>query len=332
METIKAGKPAINLVRLCYAANLPVMFVGFHGIGKSELLQEAAAAMGIDFISRDLSLMEPPDLVGLPKMNGKTTIYLPPKFLPTSGSGILVFEELNRCEKYMRSPCLQLLTARMLNDYHLPRGWLPAAAINPPAGNYEVQDLNAAQLSRFMRVKLVPDQEEWLESAQGHGIHSAVIDYVKHDPSVFDKPDSNPRSWKYVSDSVFAYEKGRYDLSALRAAVVGTVSNERGAAFLRMLKDSVRPLDADAILGSYGQVRQQVCGWGKNGKLDMVKATLHAIKIHLQPKQDFEEVNADRKRWNNLARFLYDLPGDLLAEARAYFAEHNYAFPKRPRK
>ena len=104
METAKAGRPAIEMIKLCYAANRPLMFIGLHGIGKSDLLEQAAAEMGIKFISRDLSLMEPPDLIGLPKMNGKTTKYLPPAFLPTSGKGLLAFEELNRCEKYMRAP------------------------------------------------------------------------------------------------------------------------------------------------------------------------------------------------------------------------------------
>jgi MoxR-like ATPase len=98
-----------------------------HGVGKSELIETAAEEIGIKAIVRDLSLMEPPDLVGLPRAAGKTTVFLPPKFLPTRGKGFLVFEELNRCEPYMRAPCLQLLTARKLNDYDLPEGWLAGA-------------------------------------------------------------------------------------------------------------------------------------------------------------------------------------------------------------
>ena len=152
METIKAGRPVVDFIKLCYKANRSPLLEGKHGLGKSELLEQAAAEMGIDFIVRDLSLMEPPDLVGIPRMNGKTTKYLPPDFLPTGGKGILCFEELNRAEKYMIAPCLQLLTARMLNDYCLPAGWLPAAAINPAEDEgYDVHDLDLAMLSRFVR-------------------------------------------------------------------------------------------------------------------------------------------------------------------------------------
>jgi len=160
MLTVKAGRQLIELIKLCYHANRPPLLIGKHGIGKSELFAQAAIDLGIGYCCRDLSLMEPPDLVGLPKLEGTTTRYLPPAFLPVEGEGVLVFEELNRCAPYMRAPCLQLLTARCLNDYQLPPGWLPCAAINPSDdGNYDVQELDAALLSRFTRVFVIADRE-----------------------------------------------------------------------------------------------------------------------------------------------------------------------------
>jgi MoxR-like ATPase len=332
MDTVKAGRPAIDLIRLCYEADRPLMFVGRHGIGKSELLEQAADQMGIKFISRDLSLMEPPDLIGLPKMNGKTTKYLPPEFLPTAGKGLLAFEELNRCEKYMRAPCLQLLTARVLNDYKLPPGWLPVAAINPRVAGYEVFDLDPALLARFVLAKLVPDQAEWLEWATHKGIHAAVIDYVKNDSSIFDAPQSNPRAWSYVADIVSVAEKEGTDPGTLRKAVVGLVGGKRGAAFLATLRHGESPLDIDSLLKAYGKHRARVQGWIKSGKLDVVKTTLLALKKYLQPRRDYETVRADAGQWKNLAMFLHDLPGDLLEEANKYFADRNYDFPNRPRK
>ena len=78
--------------------------------------------------------------------------------------------------------------------------------------------------------------------------------------------------------------------------------------------------------------REQVRGWITSGKLDLVKATLHALKIYLQPQEDFAAVKANRKQWSCLARFLYDLPGDLLAETETYFTERKYPFPEQPKK
>ena len=327
METIKAGRPTVQFVRLCYAANRSLMLMGRHGVGKSELLELAAKEMGIGFISRDLSLMEPPDLVGLPKISRNVTTYLPPSFLPRSGNGILLLEELNRAERYMRASCLQLLTARTLNDYQLPPGWLPAAAINPSAGDYDTFDLDPALLSRFIQVTIEPDREEWLEWAGRHGIHLAVIGYVEHDPSAFDPPHGCPRSWKYVSDIVSAAENGSFDSRTLRAAVVGAVGNHRGAAFLRTLRNGEHPLSAKVVLASYHRHQAQVRHWVANGKLDLVKATLLDLEKYLQPKSDFDSVRSDSQAWNRLAAFLQDLPGDLRNEAMRYFAERKYAFP-----
>src|SRR5262249_34869085 len=129
---------------------------------------------------------EPPDLVGMPKLDGSSTRYLPPAFLPTTGKGLLVFEELNRCPNYMRAPCLQLLTARTLNDYVLPPGWLPCAAINPAGEEYDVQDLDPALLSRFVVLGVRADREEWLAWAEAHNLHDDVVRYVGSDGKIFD--------------------------------------------------------------------------------------------------------------------------------------------------
>lgn len=156
LKTVKVGQPLLDLVELCYKAGQPLLLIGRHGVGKSECLEQAAEQMEIGFICRDLSLMEPTDLVGMPKLEDGCTTFLPPDFLPTGGKGLMVFEELNRCPRYMRSPCLQLLTARTLNDYILPRGWLPIAAVNPNEGGYEVEDLDKALSSRFVQVVVMP--------------------------------------------------------------------------------------------------------------------------------------------------------------------------------
>jgi MoxR-like ATPase len=116
MLTIAAGTPLVELLTLAYYANHPVLLHGRHGVGKSEAFAHAAAQLEIGLIVCDLSVMEPPDLVGLPRVgeDGRTH-YAPPAFLPQTDQGLLVFEELNRCPRYMQAPCLQLLTARQLN-------------------------------------------------------------------------------------------------------------------------------------------------------------------------------------------------------------------------
>src|SRR5262245_45317193 len=195
MPVVPAGRPLIECVKWCYRANRPLLLVGWPGVGKSEILSQAAKQLGIRCISIDLSIMDNLDLGGLPVQDGRVTRHLPLEFLPTKGKGLLVFEELNRCDRLTRAPCLQLLTARRLNTYRLPAGWLPAASINPPDADYEVQDLGPAILSRFTRLRVMPDTKTWLDWARTRGLHKAVIDYVANNPTVFVDEDhdlSNP--------------------------------------------------------------------------------------------------------------------------------------------
>ncbi len=327
MMTINAGRPLIDLVKLCYAANLPLMIEGRHGVGKSVLLEQAAEELKIGYICRDLSIMEPPDLVGLPKLDGAVTKYLPPSFLPTRGKGLLVFEELNRCPSYMRAPCLQLLTARKINDYTLPPGWLPCAAINPPEEGYEADDLDPALLSRFDRTTVEPDHDEWLAWARTADIHPGVVAYVETDFTVFDRPESNPRAWTYVSQLAHALCKSGASAESFRVAVVGVVGPERGAAFLRVFSDKVRPLTAEEVL-DYPRHRAQLKDWIASCRLDLLKGSLHALLVHLQPKRNYDLIRANSAAWKNLSAFVAELPGDLSDEARKFFKEHRYDVPR----
>jgi hypothetical protein len=325
--TVKAGEPLVALVRLCYTADRPVLVVGQHGVGKSELLAQAAAELEIDYICRDLSLMEPTDLIGLPRADGAVTRYSPPSFLPQGGKGLLVFEELNRCPEYMRAPCLQLLTARSLNDYTLPPGWLPVAAVNPAEAGYEVEELDAALLSRFVRVAVEPDPELWLDWARGRGIHPGVISYVGSDPAIFEEPESNPRAWTYVSDLLRAAEETGCAREILTAAVAGLVGPVRAVAFLRTLRDGERPLTVKDVL-AYPKHCDRLRSWVAAGRLDLARGSLLAVQKQLQARANYDQVRKNRTAWKHLGEFLGDLPGDLCEAAATFFTERGYDVPR----
>lgn len=333
MMTVKAGPPAIELAAACYRANLPLLLYGRHGVGKSAILEQAAGELKIECVVFDLSLMEPTDLVGLPFQSKGRTVYAPPASLPTQGNGLLVFEELNRAAAYMRAPCLQLLTARRLNDYRLPAGWLPVAAVNPPEEGYEVTELDPALLSRFVRAVVVPDRSKWLAWGRAAEVHPDVLSYVESDPSVFESAQSNPRAWKYVSDLLSAQGNSKASRPTLRVAVSGLVGRERQASLFRYLKDRVRPLQAEEVLADYPDHRERLREWAcQEGKLDLVKGTLWAVMTELQSEHLFQEARDDATRWKNLGLFIKDLPGDLREEAVRFFEDHGYPIPGRKGK
>jgi len=227
---------------------------------------------------------------------------------------------------------LSAIATRSLNDYKLPKGWLPAAAINPADADYEVADLDPALLSCFVQATVVPDRDQWLDWAHCNGVHPAVVDYVEADSTTFDSLESNPRSWKYVSDILTAADKIAADRATVRTAVIGLVGEERDAAFMCVSKSGNHVLTAEQVLHHYDQHQSQVKKWTRAGKLDLVKASLFSIEKYLQPKTDYHQVHRSRNRWRNLARFIHDLPGDLREEAREFFRGRDYTFPRRPTK
>jgi hypothetical protein len=309
---VKAGKDIVDVIRLAYSANKPVLLEGKHGIGKSNLIEQAARELGIECIVRDLSLMEPPDLIGLPIQDKGRTRYAPPSFLPDSGKGLLVFEELNRADRYMMAPCLQLLTARTLNDYMLPEGWLCVAAINPASDGYDTAELDPALLSRFLRVEIVSDPQSWLEWAKQGGIHHSVLRFVGQTNDIFASDSSNPRSWSYVSDMLRAYEEqGIENENLLVTAIAGLIGEPLAVAFVQSSMREENTIPAEMILTEYEKHRPMVQHWCQNKKVDLLVSTANGVQIALQNVDTALRVGKAEAFTINLKNFISDLPADI---------------------
>jgi len=325
MLTIAAGDPLIELLTLAYQANVPVLLHGRHGVGKSELLTQAAARLGIVAVVRDLSLMEPPDLTGLPRVGEEGRMhYAVPAFLPHTGCGLLVFEELNRCPRYMQAPCLQLLTARQLNDYTLPVGWLPCAALNDAADGYFAEELDPALLSRFLQVKVVPDVTEWVRWARLHQVHARIIDFVDNSPGIFDDAVANPRAWLRASQLLAVWERSERSQTLLAAALAGVLNERWALAFLQVYSDTRRPLRPDEIIEAYPAHQAAMCQWISQGHLDVVAASLEVLKRHLQPQRAYDALVRDASHKAHVEAFFVDLPADLQRQVRAWLDERGF--------
>ncbi len=120
---VPVGPRLEKVLTVAYRARRAVLLEGPTGVGKSEIIRRVAEQLGIETTVLDLSLLEPPDLVGLPIVRDGRTEYALPHVLPRDGAGILLLEELNRAERYIQQPALQLLSARRLHEYELPAGW-----------------------------------------------------------------------------------------------------------------------------------------------------------------------------------------------------------------
>jgi len=307
---ISVGEPLINAIMLAYFSDVPLLISGPHGVGKSESYEQAAKRLGIDIKIFDLSVMEPPDLIGLPKIDNNKTSYNPPSSLPTEGKGLLIIEELNRCPRYMCAPCFQLMTARCLGtDYLLPKGWLPVVAINPDEGEYQVEALDPALLSRFSRVEVYPCVREWLKWAPANDIDPQVISFVQNMPNIFSA--TCPRSLTYVSNILKTAGNSRTPQSVVFPLVAGLIGDDLAHALLEGSNNML--LQLTDILTGYSKHQKTVRALAKEGRLDSLRSLANSLVLHIQ-KIEAAGKKLPKAQMERFNLFLKDLPGDLADE------------------
>lgn len=212
----------------------PIFIFGAPGIGKTQIVAQAADECNVDMINLDLQFMSPEDFVGIPKVvdvedprfddSGKlsspgkgVTRSNPPAVLPTdlgsTGKGGFVFlDEMNRANPRVLNSMMQFVQQGRIGDpnrggYQLPEGWVIVAAGNRPedvTGAGSVAEFDFAMADRFNIVNFVPDPKKWSEWARGTGkIPNEIIDFIERNPDLFHWLDNEknalkfptPRSW-----------------------------------------------------------------------------------------------------------------------------------------
>ena len=326
------GPAVIELLTLAHKADVPALLIGPHGVGKSEIAEAAAAAMNIGFISRDLSLMEPPDLVGLPQIRDGATSFLPPEFLPREPGrgGLLLIEEINRAPRYMQSACLELLTSRRLNSYCLPRNWLPIACINPKTEGYVVDLLDAALMSRFMRIEVTAATKPWVQWARASGIHPKIIEYVESVPNALDesKGGSNPRSWSYASKTLLAASEEMLERSpdTIVTALNGIIGPVHTTALLQLVSNTEMALRPADVVGNWQASKATMMRWVKQRRLDLLATSMRAMLQWVRPESVAQQLQGYVRARGAVRAFFGLLPGDLAEQSHAVLRELGYTF------
>ncbi|MBC7173371.1 MAG: AAA family ATPase, partial [Polyangiaceae bacterium] len=312
-------------------ARRPVLLEGPTGIGKSELVRGLAGRLGIESVVLDLSLLEPPDLIGLPIVEDGVTRYATPRILPQGGAGILMLEELNRAERFIQQPALQLLSARTLHEYVLPEGWVVFAAINPESGEYQVTPLDKALRARFLELHVRADRSEWLAWAAAKDLHPAVLGLARQHERIFDEVP--PRTWTYVAELLASMREGelrdgvllRDVLSGYLPAVWVEALVEAGATSPVKLE-----LDLRTLLRSYrsgSEAQKTLEGWKLAGSTDRIAE----LATRLESILAGPEVGAMAARGDlvlgALEALLGDLPGDHRVYLQRVLAKNSTAVP-----
>jgi hypothetical protein len=313
-SSLPLGPVVKDVLKLAYRARRPVLLEGATGIGKSEIVAQVAAELGVGRVVLDLSLLEPPDLVGLPVIANGRTSYAAPSILPLDGAGILLLEELNRAERYIQQPALQLLTGRRLHEYELPPGWLACAAINPEDGDYQVTPLDPALRSRFLNLAVRADRDAWLLWAVQNDVHAAVLDLARRHPRFLE--GTPPRTWTYVSDLLHVLRPDELQNPHLMNAVLGGYLPRPWIdELLRALEDvdAGDGVDVRRLLQVYhtdAALRQSVVGLREQGQTDALDRIAYRVLRIVDGPALNQLIDGGAFHLDAFEQLLADLPGD----------------------
>jgi hypothetical protein len=311
---VPVGPRLERVLTVAYRARRAVLLEGPTGVGKSEMVRRVADALGIETILLDLSLLEPPDLVGLPVVKEGRTEYALPHVLPKAGAGLLLLEELNRAERYIQQPALQLLSARRLHEYVLPDGWVCVATVNPQTAEYHVTSLDKALRARFLQVPVRADRGSWLAWAQTSGVHAGVVAVVRNHERALDEVP--PRTWTYVSHLLQAFTPAELeDGTLLRDAVGGYLP----AAWVETLLASKGAwaghlaFDVRELLGAYAAgsaLAKQVAAFRTQGQTDRIDEIAERLAPLLAGPEAGVLASQNLLTLASFEALIADLPGD----------------------
>ncbi|WP_394830330.1 MoxR family ATPase [Pendulispora rubella] len=312
---VPVGPRLERVLDVAYRARRAVLLEGPTGIGKSEIVRSVAEKLGVATTVLDLSLLEPPDLVGLPVVrdDGRTH-YALPSVLPREGAGILLLEELNRAERYIQQPALQLLSARRLHEYELPPGWICVATVNPQTAEYHVTALDKALRARFLQVNVRADRGAWLAWAQTNDLHPGIVALAHGHERILD--DVPPRTWAYASELLRAFSPAElHDGALLRDALGGYLPAPWVEALLasRGSWGSRLSFDVRELLAAYtadSPRAREIAGYRDRGQTDRIDEIVHRLAPLLAGPEAGVLVAQKQLLLASFEALLADLPGD----------------------
>ena len=199
-------------------SRLPVLVRGRHGVGKSEVVYQIAAARDLPVVERRASQMTEGDLLGLPDtadtaINGrKATTWNAPDWLVTACEQpvCLFLDEVDRATMEVRQGLFELTDSRKLNGWKLHPGTLIVAAVNggEHGAQYQVGEMDPAELDRWTVFDIEPTVEDWLKWAQ-ENVNGVLWDFVNQNRNHLEhlgdfepnKVYPSRRSWKRFNDT-----------------------------------------------------------------------------------------------------------------------------------
>ena len=280
----------------------PVFLMGPPGIGKTAIMEQIAAELGVGLISYSMTHHTRQSALGLPFIVQKNyggqeydvseytmseiiaSVY---DMMEETGlrEGILFLDEINCVSETLAPSMLQFLQYKIFGRHRVPDGWIVVTAGNPPEYNNSVREFDIVTWDRLKRIDVEPDFGVWKEYAYLSNVHPAIISYldVKHsdfykiESTVDGKSFVTARGWSDLSDMIKLYEK--HGLKVDNALVSQYLQNKKIARDFAVYYDLYMKYKSDYQIGEIlsGKASEEIKRRAKAAKFDERLALLSLI-------------------------------------------------------
>jgi MoxR-like ATPase len=231
------------------AERVPAHVWGPSGVGKSQIAHRVADDLEFEFLDVRALQLDPVDFRGLPRIAADVTEWVPPRFLPTCGKGILFLDELTSAPQMTQAACYQLVLDRKLGEYVLPDGWVVIAAGNPASERGVHFAMPRPLRNRFVHLHLEADITDWCRWAVRAGVRPEIIAFLRFKPDLLHDGDATldqnawptPRSWEMASNVLIGVGRQTSNAKAeieaqLLEGTIGPAATAEFVGFLRLFR------------------------------------------------------------------------------------------------
>jgi len=294
----------------------PICVWGVHGIGKTALVEEIAVSNDWKFAYvAPAQFEEMGDLHGLPVVEGDSTRFAPPDWVPTEdGPGILLLDDFNRADDRILRGIMQLLQRGELVSWSLPPRWHIVVTANPEGSDYSVTPLDDAMLTRMLHVSMEFEHRVWARWAVDAGVDERGIAFVLAYPEMVTGSRTTPRSLTHFFQQISPIEDLRASWDHVHALALSALDPEAATAFMSFVNDGLNQLIApeEILNNDWSETAKRIEELAKdeNGiRLDR----LNAMTIRLYLAATTNGFAPTETQGANLVSFLTNdvLPADL---------------------
>jgi len=296
-------------------SRFPVILRGRHGIGKSEIVYQLEEQLKYTdgVIERRASQMTEGDLIGLPSINGNSTVWNPPDWFKSAcDQPVLLFlDEIDRATPEVRQGIFELTDSRKINGHVLHKDTVIVAAVNggEHGAEYQVGEMDPAELDRYTVFDVEPTPEDWLTWAKDR-VSGVVWDFINNHRNHLEHNDSfepnkvypSRRSWVRLDETLqmACLLQDKMNDPAIFILSQSFVGFEAAVKFKDFAANWERQVSLEDIID--------------NGKFELVadfSINEHgAIIEKMEQKEIFKDALNDTQR-ENIAEYMSLVPGEL---------------------